>query len=71
MHILKVAHDINRNAEGDVKGVVAASRTIYQDIVARYIDGRVKTVSGDVWDYAPCPNDGRAQFVTVNKGVCK
>lgn len=69
---VKVVHkwDVESNNDGTMKvdgkrKFSNSARAVIQRVVHKYIDGRVSTNTGDVWDVIPNKDKREAQFVTV------
>lgn len=60
---VKVVHKWTQDASGRAR--VENAKPIIQRIDAVYLGGKVRTISGDVWDVVPNDNKKEADFVTV------
>lgn len=63
----KIVAVIHRSVFNEKKGKVeiVPARQLNQEIVAEYHDGRVRTISGDVWNVASSGIHKGADFVSL------
>jgi hypothetical protein len=60
---VKVVHNTSYDHQGRSK--LGSGKPVVQKIVHAYMDGRIRTSSGDCWDVVANPNQKESNFITV------